>query len=536
MIPISRYTLSFGLSLAACAAVLPSCSDEKTSAQAPTNLTGYVRDPKGAAIAGAEIANADGTQKVVTDASGHYAFAVPVKSLGSGALSAKAASYSPAFRIVPVEMSSQDFTMRPFDTEAAITLPAAPGDTASASAVRDDGKVTLTIPYGSLVTSSGAVASGAATVRLTYWHPINDVKNLPTSLVARLPWSMDSNEPVDLALQTVGMVDVQVMQGDEELQVAAGQHLNLEQAVPEPIALAMAQKPNDMANPYLFYYDTELSRWIADGNITWDASSNTLKAELPHMTIWNFDNFQNWAPPGHCTNDDIVYGTNGCKKPENSSVGGCVAGKALRKDGTPYASSQIRLWLFDNEHVSAVTLPTDAAGNYCVDVGARLCVPTGNNKVNCSYTENTLAYYVSGTGSPNESSMSNPMPAGCSSGSAFQNFIAYVNDCSLIADPDTGSSLKNPPASTPATTTIKAYTYCSNSAACTHVPDTTISVDVPKTPGGTTTPTPPPDPCAKRVPRGSACNTSVKTKQICCQEPYICEDYVCVDPLVDPKK
>lgn len=529
MTPLSRLCPSLGLSLALCAASLSGCSDSKTSASGQPNLSGYVRTVAGAAVAGAEVATADGAHKVTTDSSGHYAFDLTVPELGSGALSAKAASYSTAFRIVPAAASTQDFTVRPFDTEQVVTLPATASDTATAVATRDDGKVTLTIPYGALKTSTGAVATGAATVKLTYWHPINDANNLPASLVARLPGTADSNTPVDLALQTVGMVDVQVWQGDEELQVVPGQHLNLDQVVPKTIALAMEQKPQEMPNPYLFYYSANDSRWLVDGNISYDANTTTLKAELPHMTIWNWDNFQNWMPPSHCTNNDIVYGTNGCNKPEGSSVGGCIAGKALKKDGSAYANSQVRLWLFDNEHIQAMDVKTDASGAFCTEVGTRLCLPTGNNQVRCDYTTNTLSYLVSSTKSADESSMANPIPAECSAANSAYSPFSFVNDCGIIADPDTGSPVKHKPRSTPATTTIKAYTYCSNSASCTHVPDTTISVDVPKTPGGSSTP--PPDPCKKYVTKGAACNKLDPANQICCVAPLTCSDYVCVDPL-----
>ena len=477
---------------------------QKTTATATADslLAGTVRDAAGNPVAGAKLANPSGSVSSTSNAAGQYTLGVTAAALGNDALAVTAANYASTSRVVPAGTRTQDFVLRAFDTVKAITVPTGSAAAVTASAARGDGTVTLTIPADSLVTAAGTPATGAAEVRLTYWHPINDMHTAPASLVAN--FIGDGNGPYRLSMQSLGMVDVQVVQGDAQLQVAPGANLGLDHALPDVFRQAMAQKPNDLGGPYLFYYDPNISMWSLDGNVSYNAATGTLMGQLPHMTAWNYDNFEGWSPPSYCTTSDLVAGSGGCGKPQNSVNGGCLAGRALLASGSPAANTTVRLWLFDSEHVNAVDLQTDSSGNYCTVIGTRLCVPGANNTTPCTYTSNDVYYLVSDTDSPDHSSMANPIPAGCGTSGGSYNTISYVSQCGLFIDPQTG--VYNPPGrsvSPLAQASISVGTTCGG-GGCGHIPDVTLSGTGNKTVGTGTLTTK----CAATLNLGVACTTS----------------------------
>jgi hypothetical protein len=411
-------------------------------------------------------------------------------------------------------------------------LPTGGAPSVTAAVTRGDGTVTLTIPADSMVTASGAPASGNAEVRLTYWNPATDMNNKPASLAARL----GNNSNVVLALQTLGMVDVQVVQGTEILQVAPGKILGLDQTLPPKFQDAMAQRPNGVHDPFLFYLDPAAGVWVLDGNLTYDPNAGMLRGELPHLTTWNYDLFENWNPPGYCTTDDILNSRGACAKPgEGSDLGGCVVGRALQPDGSALANQSVRLWLFDSEHISAVDVVTDASGNYCTNVGIRLCVPWANDP-KCQYTQNTLLYHVSAPASPTVTSLPNPIPPQCEAQSGAYSYaqyqtVQYFNDCALINDDSTDQVRNTTPLTDPASVSISACNYCSGTGpgycsvagaslgnSCGKLPDVTLTPG-----GGATAPK-----CAKLLQMGDPCSADTAA---CCPVGAVCSDYVCVPSL-----
>jgi hypothetical protein len=496
-----------------------------------TTLTGTVNDSAGAPIAGAVVSVAQVNLQATTDATGRYSLALPKPTPTQTAYGISVSSdlHAPVGKRLPVNQAVQDFILRPFDSVTTVVLPSAGQPSVSATAAHGDGSVTLTLPSDSLVTPSGMAATGNATVRLTYWNPSTDVATRPGSLAAALP----GNANVMLGLQSLGMVDVQIVQGNDTLQVAQGKHLNLDQVLPGNFQRAMQQRPSGMHDPFLFYFDTAAAQWVVDGKLSYDATKGALMGELPHLTTWNFDAFQNWNPPASCTTDDIINNRANCGKPSDATLGGCVAGKALQKDGTVLANGTVRMWLFDFEHISAIDVPTDATGRYCVDVGTRLCVPSGNNPI-CTYHTNTINYHVSAPGSPDESNWPNPIPQSCRNqagayGSAnYAGTMQYYNDCGLVDDDSTSQTGGTKPLVAPHQADISVCSYCDGkgpgscgvsgvalSQSCTVLPDL-----VGQGPA-----------CKVFLKLGEACSLETGA---CCLENTICRDQICV-PLSDPK-
>ncbi len=510
------------------------CGSAHKADSPQATVSGTVTDVSGAFVAKATVTANGGLASAVTDAAGHYTLNINAQQTTGGAVFVQADSYAPVSRQITLSTTVQNFILRPYDKVVPIVLPTGSDASVTASVARGDGTVTLTIPADSMVTSSGVAASGNAEVRLTYWNPASDLATAPGSLAARL----GPNGNVVLALQSLGMVDVQVVQGTELLQVATGKSLLLDEVLPPAFKSALAQQPNGAHDPFLFYLDNATGLWVLDGNLTYEPTSGTLKGTLPHLTAWNYDLFENWNPPSYCTTDDVLNSRGACAKPETSDLGGCVTGRALQTDGTPLAHQTVRVWLFDFEHISAIDVTTDASGQYCGDVGIRLCVPYGQNPT-CNYTQNILSYHLSSPASPALSSLTNPIPNSCSAQSGAYNYatynaVQYFNDCGLINDDATSQTGNTAPAATPLTTSISACSYCSGqgpgycnvpgaqlSNACASLPDVTF---VPGHGIGTgVTPV-----CPVMLKQGDACN--LKTA-VCCPSGTVCSDNVCVPVL-----
>ena len=529
--PLRRASLSLshvlrvaGAAGAVWAASCGSPSHSATAGASAVSFVGTVRSVAGAPVAGARVAppNDANSSYATTDAAGHYALAMSAADLASHGLAATAEGYAPASRWVPGDATEVDFSLRAYDTVTQVMLPSAVGAVATATAQRGDGAVTLTLGAADLLTAAGAVAQGAAEVRLTYWNPATDLAERPASMAAYLPGN--GNGALLLSLQSLGMVDVQVLQNDQPLQVAPGHTLGLDQVLPAQFKAAMSQRPNDWHAPFLFFQDGNTGAWVLDGNLTYDAAAGALRGQLPHLTTWNYDDFENWNPPASCTTDDILNGRGSCGKPQNSVLGGCMTGLALGADKAPLANQTVRVYLFDFEHTSAIDVPTDGSGRYCVDVGTRLCVPYGNSP-ECHYTSNTISYHVSSPSSPEQSSMADPLPAQCRSQSAtysyatYKNVVQYFNDCAIVNDDATSQTGSVAALVAPAQAQTQACTYCNGSGpgycnvagaslsgACAALPTVTIPLvggAAPSLPAG----------CASTLGLGSACSAATAA---CC--------------------
>jgi hypothetical protein len=499
------------------------------------NLTGRVTDPNGAPLAQVRVSASRGTLSTATDANGHFALGLPAAALTPGAIQFAADRFAPVGRRVPTSCATIDVVMRPYDVVQQVVLPTGAAPSVSATAARGEGTLTLSIPPDSMVTPSGAPAQGPAEVRLTYWNPLLDMASSPASLAAQI--GQDGNALV-MGLQSLGMASIEVVQGNDVLQVAPGRTLALDQKLPPAYEAAMAQRPNDTHVPFLFYYDMDTALWVLDGKLDYDAATGTLRGELPHLSTWNYDDFENFTPPSHCTTDDILQGRTGCAKPEDSpSLGGCMAGDAFDGNNKPLANQTVRVWLFDSEHISAINVTTDSAGHYCFNAGLRLCVPYGNNP-RCQYTDNTIFFHLSSPSTPEASSLPDPIPAHCRSQSGSYNYanyqaVQYYNDCSLVVDDSSNSGGRDTPLAAPSSANIKACSYCPGTApgscavsgvalssACAQLPPVTF------TPGGKP-PGTPANRCKTYLQVGKECSPD-PAATACCPAKTVCQDQLCV--------
>ncbi len=137
----------------------------------------------------------------------------------------------------------------------------------------------LEAPAAAFVDASGAPATGAADVFLTYFDPANagELSAYPGDLRAE---QLDGQLVV---LETWGVIDATVRQGSEELQVAAGATVRLSFPMPS----FDAAPPATIA---VWTHDADAGLWREEAQAaTWDAASSTFVAELTHLSPKNID-------------------------------------------------------------------------------------------------------------------------------------------------------------------------------------------------------------------------------------------------------
>jgi hypothetical protein len=85
-------------------------------------------------------------------------------------------------------------------------------------------------------------------------------------------------------LESFGILDVTIMQGTTELEVTAGESLEIR--IPAPAGATPGALPATMP---LWSLDESTGQWVEEGTTTLDEPSGTYVASIPHMSVWNAD-------------------------------------------------------------------------------------------------------------------------------------------------------------------------------------------------------------------------------------------------------
>ena len=130
-------------------------------------------------------------------------------------------------------------------------------------------------PAGAFVDGTGAVVSGMVDLYLT---PLDVGSEAERAAAPEFVTERDGSPEL---LESMGMLDIQVRKGDEQLSVASGKALEL--SIPVP-ADAEPQATMD-----LWSFDEEKSLWVHEGEATYDEATRTYVGSAKHMSLWNVD-------------------------------------------------------------------------------------------------------------------------------------------------------------------------------------------------------------------------------------------------------
>ena len=262
------FTLTLALSLSAC-----SGDGDDGGGGGPetlkTGLFGTVESVSGPlASVNVEVNGATAT----TDSSGEF---VVETGTGPAVVSFSADGYMPTVRKVTIADGSP--------TAAHVTLreraAAQPVNADTGGLVTGARSASVTIDPGALSGPGGTSVTGMVDVYLTPVDPSvpEEVQTLTGSFEGA------STEGVSL-LESFGMVEITIMQGEDELQVAPGEALEIR--IPAPAGVAPEDLPSTMP---LWSLDEETGQWVEEGTANLDEASSTYVGDISHMSSWNAD-------------------------------------------------------------------------------------------------------------------------------------------------------------------------------------------------------------------------------------------------------
>jgi len=511
------------------------------------HVSGSVVDEMGNPIENAAVTLASGNMDTMTDVNGAFTFAAPEPPTPSSSITVQASGYARSSRLLMGDNNNVIIVMRAPQMVTSTRLPNGKNKVATAHVSDGDGGATLTIPSNALIAPNGKPATGLVQIALTYWHPKKSLVSSPGALLTAGPGG------TTLALESFGMVDIEVSQEGSLLQVANGTTLGLQFSVPKAQWLNLsARLKSSELQPNLYSLDMSTGLWKLEGTLanpnrlTFNASTGEFQTRLPHLSAWNMD--------GILPNE-----------------GGCVQGHAVNSAGAPAANTQVRVYFLDRDEVKDFVATTDGNGDYCANTGY---TPPDN------YAVEQVPYYVASADNVNNSKQCNPMPgycsdclfeplycSNCASRSAFvcaDNGAELTqwgdNTCNALPVCNASSSLAELAgcgykyldscgAKTPVVTINPCHFCGAAPGACGAIVATGTSatyemmaginggceqlgtVVLGGTPGSPPNPNTPSNTCPQLKSLGEACDP--KAVPVCCATGLVCLDYLCVPPSDD---
>lgn len=252
----------------------PGCSSDEGGGGAQATLTegvfGTVTDVSGAPIADVSV-QVNGVTST-TDANGEFAIQT---NRGPATVTYRREGFLPSVRRVSVDDDS------PTATRVTLVERAAPvavnADTGGM--VMGSRNAAVMIEPGTLSDPNGATVSGMVDVFLTPLDPSID------SEVQAVTGSFEGRTGNEVSLlESFGIVDVTIMQAGAELDVMAGESLEIR--IPAPSAASSESLPTTMP---LWSLDEATGQWVEEGTTTLDEASNTYLADASHLSVWNAD-------------------------------------------------------------------------------------------------------------------------------------------------------------------------------------------------------------------------------------------------------
>ena len=305
------------------AAALGACSSGEPEDAVETRMliTGQVVDAGGAPIAGVQI-EGDG-MNAVTDASGN--FEVEVAQEGSAVLIFRAEGFVRGLERVDIASAGRV----PLQVTMVAIAPAIPFDVDAGGEVIGMRGATMNAAPNVFRDRAGNVATGMVDVHLTPLNPSvqAELDAYPGDGLAR-----DASGDT-IHLETFGVLDVTVMQGNEELNIVDGMGVEIKVPLPDPLP---SDPPESIA---LWGFDDAAGVWVEEGIATLDLEAGVYTGTIGHLSPWN------------------------CDQPLSAT---CLKGRALDRDGDPARASYIVAR--GNDYSGASTAVADEDGHFCVPV------------------------------------------------------------------------------------------------------------------------------------------------------------------------
>lgn len=259
-----------------------SCSDSEedkkeqnpgTGLPAITAVMGQVFDTDGSGLAGVSVEG--GSAQATTSSDGTFQLDT---SAGALVLTFEKQGYVKTFKRVDV----QDGTPTALRVTLIDEAPAIELDADSGGAVAGARGAAINAPESAFVDGTGAPVSGTVQVHLTPLDPsvASELAAYPGDLAAR------RTDGTTAQLETYGVLDVTVRQGDEELQIAGSKTVEIR--IPAP-ASGVTSPP---ATVGLWSFDEAAGVWVEEGQATYNAEDNTYDATISHLSPWNADAIQ----------------------------------------------------------------------------------------------------------------------------------------------------------------------------------------------------------------------------------------------------
>lgn len=318
-IRFQRHLVVLGLVTAA----LYACSSSDDATSSSTVATGPQVHGKVTAAGGAPLSGVTvtaGSATATTDTNGVYTLKA---ATGQAIVRFTKSGYADGLErlVVGATASTQ------LDATLLVTATPTPIDAALGGEVATARGAKVVVPPNALVDKTGAPVTGTVQVSLTPIDPsdADELRAAPGDFQAS-----QAGQPT--MLESFGMVDITIRRGDEKLQVAPGQRLELR--IPAPASTA-----NPAATMPLWSFDETTGVWVDEGTATYDATTRTYVAQAPHMSVWNCD--------------QPILATCACGTVREKGAG-VLAGARVVGSGTSYLGQ------------SEAT--TDDAGRFCIAI------------------------------------------------------------------------------------------------------------------------------------------------------------------------
>jgi hypothetical protein len=313
--------LLVALGTASCLMGLPTPDDDGAdgSQSEGPSLRGTVVDESGAPVADVRVER-DGSEVARTDAQGRFELAA-----GSGdevVLSFRAAGYVRGIERAAIANAP---------TALRVTLraeaPAIAFDSTAGGRAEGMRGASIDAPPLAFVDRSGNPISGMVDVHLTPLDPgvASELAAYPGDGRAR------TFAGQTVALESFGVVDVTVRQGDTDLTIAEGTGVTVEFPLP---ASSPAEPPQTIA---LWGFDEQAGVWIEEGEAVLDADRGVYTGTITHLSPWN------------------------CDQPLEAT---CTRGQVIDADGTPIPGAYIMAQGIDYLGDSSAVAGDD--GRFCL--------------------------------------------------------------------------------------------------------------------------------------------------------------------------
>jgi hypothetical protein len=287
------------------------------TAQAVTALRGTIRSATGEPLSGVTVKA--GSITATSNAEGRFDLAAPA---GKSAVRFSKSGFVDSVRAV----SLVDGRPTQLDVSLLALAPAVPLDATAGGTVTGSRSARVVAPAGAFVDAAGKPVTGSVNVYLTPLDP-----SVAGERATAPGFTAESGGTTGM-LESFGMVDITVRQGDQKLNVAPGKELELR--IPAPAGATSAEP-----SVPLWSFDEAKGVWVDEGVATYDASSKTYVAKAKHMSLWNADK--------------VYLATCICGVVKEKG-GGALPGARIDADGISYFGS------------SSATADTD--GKFCMPV------------------------------------------------------------------------------------------------------------------------------------------------------------------------